>query len=397
MSLYSKLAALFVSVAVLPLSLFACSSDQSPAVTTDDPAAELIAVSKEFCIITPARDKIATKLARSLKSAVSKQAGLDLTSYSDQVTDYSPVTEQEILVGKTTRQESVDAYAALGENEWSVSVVNRKIVIAGNSVIALGDAIDHFISAYVTGKATISIPVDANHQSSSAVYSLDWAKGELIETGVAGGYPRMYSLQNGTLLLAHDGMYVYRSTDYGLTWEKPRMASQKEKGTANAALYQTEDGTVYLGYRSTYYNDDGSFYSSIKVSYSTDDGMTWKTHSTVYENTEPGGNYNGVWEPHFGMMNGMLTCFYANDSRNVTDYQNIEYKQWDPATQQWINRTIVSNGNDHQSRDGMPVWQQLSTGEYVCVMEAWNKDDNNRFAIKLTYSEDGTTWSDPSR
>jgi len=43
----------------------------------------------------------------------------------------------------------------------------------------------------------------------------------------------------------------------------------------------------------------------------------------------------------------------------------------------------------------MPVWLRLSTGEYACVIEAFNKDDGDRFAIKLTYSEDGKNWSEP--
>ncbi|MBO4356465.1 MAG: exo-alpha-sialidase, partial [Clostridia bacterium] len=212
---------------------------------------------------------------------------------------------------------------------------------------------------------------------------------------VPGGYPRIYALQDGTLLLAVDGMTVYRSTDDGLTWGNGVHASQDYKNTANAALYQTEDGTIYLAFRAPFYEENGAFNSSIQVSYSTDNGYTWEHHSTLYENYEETGVYKGVWEPHFGMMNGKLTCFYANDSTNVTKYQNIEYLQWDEEAQEWGNRTIVYNGEENQSRDGMPVWQQLSTGEYVCVVEAWDKENNDRFCVKLSWSEDGVNWSRP--
>lgn len=226
-------------------------------------------------------------------------------------------------------------------------------------------------------------------------FYFSWRDGELIDTGIRSGYPRLYALRDGAMLLGYDGMYVARSTDDGRTWSKGIHASQDYVGTANAAFFQSEDGTVYLGFRSTGHREDGSFYSSIQVSYSTDNGYTWAHHSTVYENVEPTGVFKGVWEPHFGMMNGYLTCFYANDSTNITALQNIEYKQWDPETGEWTNRTVVSTGRLHGSRDGMPVWMQLSTGEYVCVMEAFNKEDSDNFCIKLTYSLDGKEWSTP--
>lgn len=240
----------------------------------------------------------------------------------------------------------------------------------------------------VTTTATTDSPVPEK-------IALDWSRGELIDTGIRGGYPRLYTLQDGTLLLGYDGMYVSRSTDDGVTWSAGVHASGDHPGTANAAFFQTEDGTIYLGYRATQHRDDGSFYSSIQVSFSTDNGVTWNRHSTIYENVEQSGVYKGVWEPHFGMMNGYLTCFYANDSTNVTSQQNIEYQQWDPTTSAWTNRTIVSAGRLRASRDGMPVWMQLSTGEFVCVMEAFNKDDGDRFCIQLTYSDDGKQWSKP--
>ncbi|MBQ7353903.1 MAG: exo-alpha-sialidase [Clostridia bacterium] len=397
MKLFAKFTTLLLAIAVLPLSLFSCSTAPAPSAPADQSQdAAPITVTEEYLITCPSGDKVASRLARSIKYALRDELGMTLTLKEDFLIDPSQIPEKEILVGETDREESVKAYESLGENQWSVTAENGKIVIAGKGTIALKDAIQHFISTYISGKTAVNVEANMAHHSESPFYSFSWSDGELIDTGVKdGGYPRLYSLKDGTLLLGCDGMTVYRSTDYGMTWEKPVHASQKQKGTANAAFIQTEDGTVYLGFRSTYHNADGSFYSSIQVSYSTDNGRTWKKHSTVYENTEADGRYNGVWEPHFGMMNGKLTCFYANDSSNVTTYQNIEYKQWDPEAGEWTNRTIVCNGEDHKSRDGMPVWQQLSTGEYVCVIEAWNKDDNDRFAIQLTYSEDGVEWSKP--
>ncbi len=229
--------------------------------------------------------------------------------------------------------------------------------------------------------------------------TISWNDGEIIETALGGGYPQMYALRDGTLLMGCDnffGVFVARSNDHGTTWTDVVHASGTYVGAANPAFFQDEDGTIYLGYRSTENREDGSFRGSIEVSVSTDNGCTWAHHSTVYENVEPTGVFKGVWEPHFGILGGKLTCFYANDSTHVvTDFQNIEYKQWDETSGTWGNRTVVSDGTAHRSRDGMPVWTALRGGGYVCAIEGFNHADDNRFAIKLLYSSDGASWSEP--
>ncbi|MBE6607241.1 MAG: exo-alpha-sialidase [Ruminococcaceae bacterium] len=355
-----------------------------------------ITVTQEY-IITRADGTANVGLAKELKQYIKDNTGLSLELREDWVRDPSQIPAKEILVGKCDREESKAAYEKLGDGDWTVLASGEKIVIAGNTVKALSDAVNYFVETYVKGKSVIEMSVSDSYSGNSATELIyfNWSEGELYDAGINGGYPRLYALKDGTMLLGYDGMYVSRSTDNGRTWKEKNYASKGYVGTANAAFFQDEEGIVYLGFRSTGYNDDGSFFSSIQVSYSKDNGVTWEHHSTVYENLEPTGVYKGVWEPHFGMMNGYLTCFYANDSTNITTYQNIEYKQWDPEAKEWINRTIVCNGEEHESRDGMPVWQQLSTGEYVCVVEAFNKSDNNCFAVKLTWSEDGKKWSTP--
>ncbi len=232
-----------------------------------------------------------------------------------------------------------------------------------------------------------------------ALVDFRWTDGEIIETGLTAGYPRLFTLQDGTLLIGCDnffGVFVARSTDAGKTWTDIVHASGAYPGAANPGFFQDEDGTVYLGYRSTETREDGTFFGSLQVSVSTDNGMTWAHHSTIYENTEPSGAFKGVWEPHFGILEGKLTCFYANDSTDViTDFQNIEYKQWDEATGAWTNRTVVCDGAAHRSRDGMPVWTPLRDGGYVCAIEGFDPKEENRFVIQLVYSADGVHWSQP--
>jgi len=102
----------------------------------------------------------------------------------------------------------------------------------------------------------------------------------------------------------------------------------------------------------------------------------------------------GVWEPHFFLIDGVLTVAYANDDAEyvTAPYQHLEYKQL--INGEWTNRTIMANGMDHKSRDGMPFVIQLSTGEYVCAFEGWIPN-TYQLMIKLIYSEDGVEWSEP--
>ena len=395
LKIHLRLISLFVAMLTV-VSLFGCKKEEKPEVTEAQKNENSVIIDDGYVITCPKSKKevVATYLAKLIRRTVSSEIGISMDIQDDWYRNESDIPEKEILVGKTDRPESISVYESLGENRWSVSMINSKIVIAGNGNKALQEAANYFIDNFISGKDRISVEKGTVYMGSARLMNFSWSEGKLYNP-VGGGYPRFYELQDGTLLLAVDGMTVYRSEDDGLTWDKGVHASQDYKNTANAALYQTEDGTVYLAFRAPFNEADGTFNSSIQVSYSTDNGYTWKHHSTLYQNYEPTGAYKGVWEPHFGMMNGKLTCFYANDSTNVTTYQNIEYLQWDEEKQEWGNRTIVFNGEDHKSRDGMPVWQQLSTGEYVCVVEAWDHENDNHFCVQLSWSEDGVNWSDP--
>lgn len=208
-------------------------------------------------------------------------------------------------------------------------------------------------------------------------------------------YPRMIQLRDGSLLCAWDGMYVSKSCDYGRTWSAPVKASQERfdhLAAANAALAELDNGDILLGYRAIG-NVEAGFYTSLQVSVSRDGGDTWKFHSTIDEHIGDG----GVWEPHFGYIDGVLTVFFADDCADrmgFTGYQYIEYLQYMDG--EWRNRTVVSDGNQHKSRDGMPTWVRLSDGGYFLVIEAWDTEGDGRMMVKTLSSPDGIHWSEPT-
>ena len=110
----------------------------------------------EYRIIRPnaISDRYAAGACDRLTDALSEASGKEITSVVDnrQKDDGG----KEILVGITNRMESEDAMDALDENEFSISVVGNKIVIAGENNIALDRGVKYFINNCIYGLQSVS-------------------------------------------------------------------------------------------------------------------------------------------------------------------------------------------------------------------------------------------------
>ena len=349
--------------------------------------------------------------AMELRQLLQDKTGISLALTTDWYKKEEDIPKKEILVGQNDREESREIYASLEAFDWCVAVKNEKIIIAGWMEQTLNDALEYFMENYVNGKEEIRLPADLLHKESLGesrdFILIDWEKqAQEIKVCDIPSYPRLYQLRDGTLICGIDG-FCYRSADDGLTWSEAYDYRQNYHVTgndgksyalacANSAFFETENGVLLTAYRATGYTapDKSVFCTKILVSQSLDGGVTWTEHSTMCEYYDEDGEFKGVWEPHFGLVNGVLTCFYANDSRSVIEppYQNLESLQWIDGA--WVNRTIIADGTANRSRDGMPVWQQLSDGRYVCALEGW-VPGTSELCIKIMYSDDSVNWSKP--
>jgi len=138
-----------------------------------------------------------------------------------------------------------------------------------------------------------------------------------------------------------------------------------------------------------------------------------KVNSTIESLTS---RWVGVYEPCFGLIDGKLTVMYADDfsskikqGSNNHGSQLIQSSTWDPATSTWsaphtcLDGTVKKSVNGYNviSRDGMPVFDELSDGTVVLVTEGTYMSgaaspNTHPFVICLSYSKDhGNTFSTP--
>ncbi len=86
-----------------------------------------------------------------LRNAINDATGSDIVLTTDWVKkgNEASIPTKEILVGVTTREESIAAEAELGEQEYIVRAVGEKIVILGDSAIGTYRAVEYFISTHI--------------------------------------------------------------------------------------------------------------------------------------------------------------------------------------------------------------------------------------------------------
>lgn len=181
----SLLLALFMLLSTV--ALFSCADENTPdpqpgdppvdkpndpPTDEPDPAPSLPLINEDgsyaFQIIRPdncsqAVQNAAVMISTAFKTIYGKAPKLG-NDYVDRngVADY-PETEMEILVGPTNRPESKQLAEELGDEEYLIRVVNKKLVVVGKNDFCLDVAADYLIKHYLSGK-TIAIPENLNYK-----------------------------------------------------------------------------------------------------------------------------------------------------------------------------------------------------------------------------------------
>ncbi|MBE6727326.1 MAG: hypothetical protein E7562_01620 [Ruminococcaceae bacterium] len=183
----------------------------------------------------------------------------------------------------------------------------------------------------------------------------------------------------------------------------------------NPNLVELKNGDVAAFYRYNTFETDPTnkpwsiYYASICYQILDKDTGVWGDVQVMYECTQEdvvadSGSPYGVWEPDPVYIGDELFCYFADtDLPGNVSYQHIMYCVYDEDTGKFGAPAIAQNGINHESRDGMSVVTKLSDGTYAMVFESTrtDKDDytdihnSTTFVIKMSFSEDGRTWTDP--
>ncbi|MCQ2425551.1 MAG: hypothetical protein MJ070_05345 [Lachnospiraceae bacterium] len=140
---------LFLLSVAAAVTLTACDKPgEGPGNETEPPPAEaaklelIVNGSTGYVVMRPElAGTTVSSAAAKLRTAIAKASGADVEIATDYSKDGTvPTDTLEILVGNTNRPESAEALAKLGENEYSISVIGKRVVIAGanDDAVALG-------------------------------------------------------------------------------------------------------------------------------------------------------------------------------------------------------------------------------------------------------------------
>ena len=154
-----------------------------------------------------------TLYAKLLELSADKNVGF----YTDFVHKNAPITDKEILIGKTEREESISVYEELESVEgdrYLIKTVNEKVVIAATNVSMMDKAVEYFISAYLaTGADKITVSASESYMSDRTVQQpydvIDAVKGTAVANAVKLGSlskDKDYKVAQGGCT---DGRYIY--------------------------------------------------------------------------------------------------------------------------------------------------------------------------------------------
>lgn len=187
---------------------------------------------------------------------------------------------------------------------------------------------------------------------------------------------------------------ISRSDDNGRHWTIISTISDPGRDLDNAQLIHLPDRSILLSCRSVRWQESYRLF----VYRSTDNGVTWTKLSTIDTNEgkpgELGKPDKGVYEPHFYFLaDGRLSVMYANE-KHVTDnpsYSQIISQKISPDYgKTWGPEIWVAYEPGHPaSRPGMPVWTRMKNGQYIVVYEICGPEKCN---IYFKTSKDGVDW-----
>lgn len=207
MKLSLKFLSLLLVFANLTGILLACKDKTSSQTPVDD---SMISITDEFTVTRPERPTdVEQESALTIRSSL-EAIGVDARVQDDWYKFEDTIPKNEILVGKTNRQESIDALSKLGnERDFSISVHGSKengfkVVIAATGDKGLTAAVEYFISTYLSSAESNKLSTTLSY---NYVFSFPCENITLGESATP--------LADYTIVYANDGVTSALDPNYG--------------------------------------------------------------------------------------------------------------------------------------------------------------------------------------
>eukprot|EP00039_Didymoeca_costata_P021063 m.343291 g.343291 ORF g.343291 m.343291 type:complete len:341 (-) comp22649_c0_seq1:3-1025(-) len=203
-----------------------------------------------------------------------------------------------------------------------------------------------------------------------------------------GVYPRGIRLSDGTTLVCA-GLKIFQGYNNNLNWTQlgTFAARGANEDVGNCFLYEwKKTGLLYASYRHHTGCASECKHFSIQMAVSKDKGKTWRYLSTVVNRTI------GVWEPYLIEAQGKLWVAYSQEKTNG----GLQSIVWQPSIDAvtWGIPQIISDGTEHNSRDGMPGIARVSDTTLIVVFEGFWAYGHGHFSVQARRSfDDGRTWT----
>ena len=112
---------------------------------------------------------------QDLKAAIYNTYSVNLFPQKASETE---IGEYEILVGQTNRDESSQLQSSIGEDEYAIRVIGKKIVINSLTERGIKEGIKEFMNTYVTSSnENLSVPSDLNIVKKAPAEQIDYTPG----------------------------------------------------------------------------------------------------------------------------------------------------------------------------------------------------------------------------
>lgn len=222
------------------------------------------------------------RAAVRLRNAISEVTGAEMQIKTDWDGTEDNSARKEILVGDTNRQESKDALAQLGDDQFIIKVFGdgTKIVVTGKTERGTDTAVDYFCQTYLGYRSEDDFTANPDFSLSLGledIRSFDGSAGEIIPAGSDSEAALIWqdagTVSDGKRTLARTDVLIYRL--YG-SMGKPYKLTFDMEGQYLVTL--STDNETY--YRLFAFTDDG--YGSPRGSYSADLTEYFATSDTVY-------------------------------------------------------------------------------------------------------------------